>query len=770
MGRPLWPTRHARDRTPIGSRGGTILDCWIVKVVEMRVSVVPESSRSQIDASFNAMDDFAPEYREVVERALAFVRPTYADRLLATTEPVLAHAIGTARNLATLRLDAASLVAGILFAVPDYEADYKDRIEAVFGADVAAIVGSIARLNQLRLVTRSAVAQGDAAGKSQQLEVLRKMLLAMVEDIRAVLVRLASRTQTMRFLMNAPPELRSSIARETLDIYAPLANRLGVWQLKWELEDAAFRIVDPIAFEQVTKLIDERQSERDAFIEQCVERLRTELLQTGIDAEISGRPKHLYSIWNKMQRKGRDFAELFDLRAVRVIVRELRDCYTTLGVAHNLWQPIPKEFDDYISRPKANGYRSLHTAVIAPDGRPLEIQIRTQEMHREAESGVAAHWRYKESGKSERGKARKQADYEERIGWLRGILAWRDEIVDGADWVDQAKHAALDDSVYVLSPQGRVVDLPRGSTPVDFAYHVHTELGHRCRGARVDGAMVPLDTKLENGQTVEIVAAKQGGPSRDWLNPERGYLGSNRARTKVRQWFNAIESHELSVAGRAAVERELQREGRTGANLELLAKGLGFESPDALFVAVAREEIGPRQLQLAIRGEVADKHDDEAPPIAREARADSATGEIMIVGVGQLLTQLAKCCRPVPPDAIRGFVTRGRGVSIHRRDCASFAALSKAHSERCIDANWGGRTAGVYAVDVIVQAHDRQGLLRDVSDVFTRDRINVTAVNTQSRAGIASMNFTVEVSDVGILVRALAHIKEVRGVFVAQRR
>jgi GTP pyrophosphokinase len=718
----------------------------------------------------DGLPEAGPAIREAYGRALAFVRPIYGERLLGTNEPVLSHAIGTANNLVLLKLDEASVVSGLLFAVPDYLTDYKDRIESAFGTDVAGIVGNIARLHQLRLVTRTAAMRADAAAKAQQFEVLRKMLLAMVEDIRAVLVRLASRTQTMHALGGALPAVQWTIARETLDIYAPLANRLGVWQLKSVLEDAAFQILDPRAFDGVTALIDERQSERDAFINECVARLRSELSEAGIEAIITGRPKHIYSIWNKMRRKGREFAELFDLRAVRIIVNELRDCYTVLGVAHNLWQPIPKEFDDYISRPKPNGYRSLHTAVIAPDGRPLEIQIRTHDMHREAEGGVAAHWRYKESGKSERGRLGKQAEYEQRIGWLRGILAWRDEVVDGADWVDQAKQAALDDSVYVLTPQGRVIDLPRGSTPIDFAYHVHTDLGHRCRGARVDGAMVPLDTKLDNGQTVEIVAAKQGGPSRDWLNAERGYLGSHRARTKVRQWFNAIEQHEMSVTGRAAVERELQRLGKTAANLELLAKGLGFDSAEALFIAVARDEVGPRQLQTALRGEADAPVAGPLPTLTHPSRADATKGEILIVGVDRILTQLAKCCRPVPPDPIQGFVTRGRGVSIHRRNCKSFSELTRAHAERCINAEWGSSAANHYAVDVFVEANDRQGLLRDVSDVFAHDRINVVAVSTQSRAGIASMQFTVEVSGLGLLSRALERIGEIRGVFTARRR
>ena len=737
--------------------------------LDLRANIGSESVGSEsVDAIGSSVA--TPAIRDTYARALEFVRPIYGDRVLGTNEPVLAHAIGTANNLLLLKLDEASVASGLLFAVPDYLSDYKERIESGFGADVAGIIGNIARLHQLRLVTRTATMSADAAAKAQQFEVLRKMLLAMVEDIRAVLVRLASRTQTMHSLSGALPAVQITIARETLDIYAPLANRLGVWQLKSVFEDAAFRILDPRAFDEVTALIDERQGERDAFINACVATLQNELRDAGIEAAITGRPKHVYSIWNKMRRKGREFTELFDLRAVRIIVNDLRECYTALGIAHNLWQPIPKEFDDYISRPKGNGYRSLHTAVIASDGRPLEIQIRTAEMHREAEGGVAAHWRYKESGKSERGRAGKQAEYEQRIGWLRGILAWRDEVVDGADWVDQAKQAALDDSVYVLTPQGRVIDLPRGSTPIDFAYHVHTDLGHRCRGARVDGAMVPLDTKLDNGQTVEVVAAKQGGPSRDWLNAERGYLGSHRARTKVRQWFNAIEQHEMTVAGRATVERELQRLGKTAANLEQLAKGLGFDSTDALFIAVARDEVGPRLLQNALRGEVDEPAARPMPPITHAARADATKGGILIVGVDRLLTQLAKCCRPVPPDPIQGFVTRGRGVSIHRRTCKSFGALTRAHAERCIDADWGSTTANHYAVDVMIEANDRQGLLRDVSDVFAHDRINVVAVSTQSRAGIASMQFTVEVSGLELLSRALARIGDIRGVFTARRR
>lgn len=718
-------------------------------------------------AAGEALQGLGPAEQDAVRRAIDYVTPLYAGRSLATTEPTLPHAIATASVLAMLRLDAPTRIAGLLSGVPELDAKYKDALQERFGAEVAGIVANVARLDQLRLVTRGVARQATSTERSNQVEVLRKMLLAMVEDLRAVLVRLASRTQTCAYLPHTPAPLRREIAQETLDIYAPLANRLGVWQLKWRLEDAALQVLEPAAFARITAQLDEGRDAREHFIAQCVERLRAELAAAHVRGEISGRPKHLFSIWNKMQRKGREFADLTDLRGVRVIVEDVRDCYTVLGVVHNLWQPIPREFDDYISRPKANGYRSLHTAVVAPDGRPLEVQIRTHAMHRHAELGVAAHWRYKEGAGPE--PASRALDYESKIAWLRQVLAWRDEIVDGADWVDHTKHAALDDTVYVLTPQGRVIDLPRGATPIDMAYAIHSDLGHRCRGAKVDGHMVPLDTVLDNGQTVEIVVAKQGGPSRDWLNPERGYLGSHRAKAKVRQWFNAEEQQALRARGRAELERTLQREGKTSIKLESLAADLGLDSADALFAAIGRDEIGPRQLQLALRGE--DAVDERAAEVVvpRPRAAKPASG-ILVVGVDRLLTQLAKCCRPVPPDPIRGFVTRGRGVSIHRAACANLAQMLVRAPERGIEAQWGAKVEGVFAADLLVRAQDRQGLLRDVSDALTRNRVNVIAVSSQSRRAEALMQFTVEVAALATLERALDEIREVRGVFAAHRR
>jgi GTP pyrophosphokinase len=700
--------------------------------------------------------------RTVVERAHEFAAPLYEGKLLGTGEPALEHAYGLAGNLAQLRIDGATRAAGLLFAVPEYLPEASERLAERFDPAVAALVDGVARLNRLRVVTRGLAASGEK-GKQPQAEVLRKMLLAMVEDIRVVLIRLASRTQTLRFLSKAPDDVRQPVARETLDIYAPLANRLGVWQLKWELEDLSFRFLEPDLYKRIARELDERRAERESFIAEAIAALNREIAAAGIAAEVSGRPKHIYSIYSKMQQKGLAFDELYDVRGLRVLVDTVKDCYTVLGIVHDLWAPIPKEFDDYISRPKGNRYRSLHTAVAAPDGRALEVQIRTHEMHRHAELGVAAHWRYKE------GKGARDEAYDDKIAWLRQVLAWRDEVVGSADWVEQSKRAALDDTVYVLTPQGRVIDLPRGATPIDFAYALHTDLGHRCRGAKVDGVMVPLDYRLDNGQRVEIVAAKAGGPSRDWLT-QPGYLASSRGRNKVRQWFNAEELARTIAAGRTIVEREIAREGATSVKLDALAAQFGFGKADDLFAAVGREEIGPRALQVAVRGPEPAAPAPEEALVTKKSRATPGASGILFVGVDRLMTQLARCCKPVPPDPIVGFVTRGRGISVHRRDCRSLAQLLVRHPERAIESQWGAREAAVFPVDIAVQAHDRQGLLRDVSEVLSRERINVTAVNTQSRQHVATMLFTVEVENREHLQRALAQIGEVKGVFSAVRR
>jgi GTP pyrophosphokinase len=701
------------------------------------------------DALGALADGLAPADRDVVARALEFAEPLYAGELLSTGEPIWTHALGLGASLAAIGLDAPGRAAGLLFAAPK-QLGAIDQLREAFGPEIAGLAEGVEKLHQLRLATRA----HSAGSAVSQNEVLRKMVLGMVEDVRVVLIRLASRTQTLRWFAKNPSAERTDYAKETLDIYSPLANRLGVFQLKWELEDLSFRYLEPDLYKRIAQMLDERRVERQQYIANAIATLARELEAVEVKGEINGRPKHIYSIWNKMRTKSLDFSQVYDVRALRVIVPQIKDCYTALGVVHNLWQPIPKEFDDYISRPKGNLYQSLHTAVVGPLGKTLEVQIRTEEMHRHAEYGVAAHWQYKE-------KAKASKQFEQKIAWLRELLAWRDEV---ADW-SKAKETRLDDTVYVLTPQGKVIDLPALATPVDFAYALHSDLGHRCRGARVDGHIVPLDTPLASGQRVEIVAAKSGGPSRDWLNAERGFVKSARARQKIRQWFNAQAIKESVAAGRARVEKELRRERALNANLEQLASRLGFKQPDDLFAAVARDEVNLRQLRSALHGDETPAEQIELP---RKKKSAAAKGGVLVVGMDSLLTQLARCCKPVPPDPVRGFVTRGKGISVHREDCASLKRLAEGQPERLIDAQWG-KGEGSYAVDIAVTATDRRGLLRDIGDALAREKINVTAVRTQSRDELAFMRFTFDVGNMAQLKRALAQVRQVKGVIRVAR-
>ena len=514
-------------------------------------------------------------------------------------------------------------------------------------------------------------------------------------------------------------------------------------------------------------MLDERRVEREQFIVDAVARLKAEVAAIGVKADVYGRPKHIYSIYNKMRAKRLDFSQIFDVRALRVLVDEVKDCYAVLGIVHQIWTPIPKEFDDYISMPKGNNYQSLHTAVYAADGRALEVQIRTHGMHKHAELGVAAHWRYKEGGGAP------NTDYDEKIALLRSLLSWRDEVTDAADWLEQFKRASLDDTIYVLTPQGRVIDMPRGATAIDFAYRVHTDLGHHCRGAKVNGQLVSLNTPLENGQTVEIMATKEGGPSRDWLNPQQGYVATPRARQKIKQYFSALEEEELLVRGRGVLTKEIQREGHGHVSIDDLATRLGFKNAEALFIATGRGEVGPRAIQVALRGtEAVEPEGAEAEVAIGHSRAGDAGDMILIVGVGKLMTSLGRCCKPAPPDAIQGYVTRGRGVSIHRVECRDFQALARKNPERLVNAQWGGVRPpkdAVFPVDILVQAMDRQGLLRDISEVLSREKLNVIAVNTLSRKGAARMRFTIEVQGVQQIQRAVQLVHEVKGVTDVER-
>ena len=715
-------------------------------------------------------EGLAPDERIALLTTLDAARALYGDRCAPDGESWLDRALGTAAIVAGLKLDVDSVRAAMMVGAPHSDDFDAESFGARFGPEIAQLVNGVARMGAIQAVREGAPAHE----RDAQSESLRKMLLAMVGDIRVVLIKLAERTQTLRYLVAHEGESGAQVARETQDLFAPLANRLGVWQLKWELEDLSLRALEPETYKRIAKLLDERRLDRQQYIEEVKATLKGELAAAGVVAEISGRPKHIHSIWSKMRRKQAGIDELYDIRAVRILVDEVKDCYTALGLVHNLWTPLPKEFDDYIAKPKANNYRSLHTAVIGPEGKPLEVQIRTHEMHRHSEYGVAAHWRYKEGAKS----GRSDPGYDEKIAWLRQVLDWKDAVADAGEWLQQFKSSLFTDTIYVLTPQGKVIDLPRGSTPVDFAYALHTSLGHRCRGARVDGAMVPLNTPLESGQRVEIVALKQVGssvgPSRDWLNPELGYVHSHRARTKVRQWFNAQQLEETIASGRSMVERELQRSRMTAVNLEAVAEKAGIPKLDDFFAAVSRAEINTRQLQQAIHsvakpGE-APARAEEVGVVTHSSKAAGAGSGILIVGVDRLMTGLARCCKPAPPDPIVGFVTRGKGITIHRQSCGNIARMKEKQPERLITADWGKPRDEVFPVDVVVDAMDRQALLRDISEVFSREKINVTAVNTLSRNLQARMSFTLEVKSLAQLKSALALVQEVSGVLSAGRR
>ncbi|GAB4464163.1 MAG: bifunctional (p)ppGpp synthetase/guanosine-3',5'-bis(diphosphate) 3'-pyrophosphohydrolase [Burkholderiaceae bacterium] len=690
--------------------------------------------------------------------ARSVIAPLYVDKKLRTGEPFIDHADGMVAIVRPLRDDPDLLAAAYLFGAHDVLRDADEWLRARFGAAVAQLVADLRQL--MRLSERTRPRSGEAG--EAQAEALRKMLLAMCNDLRVVLLRLASRLQTLRWYATTKQEGAESLAHETLELYAPLANRLGIWQLKWEMEDLAFRFLEPDTYKRIARWLEEKRLERERFIDQAKRELRALLAKSGIRAEVSGRPKHIYSIWTKMRGKQLAFEELYDVRALRVIVDTVAQCYQVLALVHTHWTPVAGEYDDYIARPKPNGYQSLHTVVRDGQGRSLEIQIRTWRMHEAAELGMAAHWRYKE------GKTAPATADADRIAWLRQLLAWRQDI--GAP--QRAGEPAVEDRLYVLTPQAKVVELPAGATPVDFAYHVHTELGHRCRGARVDGAMVPLNTPLKTGQTVEIIAAKSGGPSRDWLNPELGYLASARSRAKVRQWFNALELEQSIAAGREIIDKELQRLGKTAVKLEDLAHRLGYATVDEFCAAATKEEFSLRSIEQAVAATPA-AAEVQPPAIltGKPKTAPAGRGKVLVVGVDSLLTQLARCCRPVPPDEIVGFVTRGRGVSIHRAGCVNAQALARRQPERVIEVAWGRACPdAVYPVDILVHAQDRQGLLRDVSEVFAREKLNVVGVNTITVRGEAQMQFTAEVGDGAALRRALAQILEVRGVLSARRR
>ena len=733
----------------------------------MKSLTAEQPDSAQVPELVAAAEQSLPVQAHALARARAFAEPFIAGETLDTGENTLAHADSVADILKSMGGSEAMQAASYLVYASAHLHRPQEVITKAFGENYAALALETTKLVKVQEQTRSA---GDAGLRVDdpraQTETVRKMLLAFSRDLRVVMLRLASRLQTLRFHAARKGVAPPSVSREALNVFAPLANRLGIWQVKWEMEDLAFRFLEPDTYRKVAGLLDEKRVEREGYVEQLRSTLEAQLKQQGIHAQVHGRPKHIYSIVKKMRGKSVDFDHVFDIRALRVIVPDVKDCYAALSWVHDQFDSIASEFDDYIARPKANGYQSLHTVVRDEAGKPIEIQIRTQAMHDHAEHGVAAHWAYKEAGSKGYAGVAASGEYDAKIAVLRQLLAWERDLAGSGEGL-------FDDRIYVLTPDAAIVELPQGATPVDFAYSVHTSLGHRCRGAKIDGAMVPLNTPLQNGQTVEVTTVKEGGPSRDWLNAELGFLASHRATAKVRAWFNEQVKHETVARGRELVEKLLQREGRTAMKLEDLASQLGFKSADDLFAVVGKDEFSLRNIETLLRPPGAPLPQDEFLLKKPRAAEKSPKGGVLVVGLDSLMTQLAKCCKPAPPDAIGGFVTRGKGVSIHRTDCSNFRELAARSAERLIEVEWGkpkSDGAAVYPVDVSVEAADRQGLLRDISEVFTKERMNVVGVQTQSVKGTAWMTFTVEIVDSARLNKVLAVVAEVHGVRSARRR
>jgi len=674
----------------------------------------------------------------------------------------LDDALAVAAILADLHLDTESLCAALLHAPVARGAISRGRLRKTFGTVVARLVDGVVRMDTIR--DSLAPPGADGGDREKHTESLRKMLMAMVDDVRVVLVKLAARVRAMRVLRDRPHDERIWVAQETRDIFAPLANRLGIWQIKWELEDLAFRYLQPATYKELAKALAERRVDRERYLVEVVETLDAELLRQGLVVEVSSRPKHLYSIWKKMQRKGVGLDEIFDTRAVRILVDELASCYAALGVVHGLWQHIPREFDDYIANPKQNDYRSLHTAVIGPSGRTLEVQIRTFEMHQHAELGVAAHWRYKEAGSADQALERK-------VEWLRQLLEWKDEFASSEEFAEHFRVDDTDDRVYVFTPQGRIIDMPAGATPLDFAYHVHTDVGHRCRGARIDGKLVPLTTRLQTGQQVEILTTKQPSPGRDWLNQHLGYLQTSRARSKVRHWFRSQDHDKNIVAGRAVLDRELKRLAVADLGHEKLAQQLKFSRPEELYAALGFGDITTAQVAGAV-AVLVDRVAPRTPAPARRSKTPADAGQsVRIHGLGDLLTQMARCCTPTPGDPLIGFITQGRGVTVHRRDCANVLRLPEEKQARLIEVHWSGAAEADLSATLRVRAYDRTGLLRDITTVLGNEEINVLAINSASdkRQHTAEIEVRLETHGIEELSRVIARIGELANVIEVER-
>lgn len=761
---------------------------------------IVNATQSAFDQAWKdeVFEDLPSADRQFLDEVIEWVEPIITNQELMTHEMAIHHVKGVLKVLSLLEMDVTTMAAAMISVAAIDRDDlsnsrYKTEIIDRFGLEIFDLVEGSRALIRIGWVVGQATQQSEEQEKMQQ-EMLRKMLLAMATDLRIVLIRLAARLQTLRWFAESKRPCPIEIALQTSNIYAPLANRLGIWQIKWELEDLAFRFLQPEIYRDIAKKLEAKRTEREELVDDFMTRIKAALAEQNITADVAGRAKHIYSIYNKMRNKSLAFEDLYDLLAIRIVVDNERECYTALAMVHTAWTPVMEEFDDYIARPKPNGYRSLHTVVRDTQGRVFEVQIRTKAMHQFAEYGMAAHWRYKESG-PKGGETTASSLYDRQISWMRQLLSWRKEVgiaeqaeknASSNEQTVETKKAALKEEgeklkqmkptqdkperIYIMTPQARLIELPEGATPVDFAYSLHTDLGHRCRGAKVDGQLVSLNTPLKTGQTVEIIAAKSGGPSRDWLNPQLGYLRSSRAKSKVRLWFNAIELQLRITNGQEQVEKELQRLGKTSVNLEQLANKLGFARSDDLYVAVAKDEFSLRQIAQAF---VEVEEDDDETLVARKSGALNATttgkSGVLVVGVDSLMTQLARCCHPAPPDVISGFVTRGRGVSIHRSDCPSFKVMQQKDPERVIDVDWGQTGETVYPVNIQIIAMDRNGLLRDISEAFAKMKLNVVGVNTQTKESTAYLNFTIEIKNGEQLSKALKTIGDIPAVTSARR-
>ncbi|MEP5763054.1 MAG: GTP diphosphokinase [Halieaceae bacterium] len=720
------------------------------------------------------LSDLQASEQEAVSRAAELVSATAAGPT--STEDVwcgdgdcLSVGLDMVHILVDLHVGADSLVAAVLYRAVTEGRLALEEVERQFGQGVSKLVTGVQRMSAISdlNIGQDAPVLGQAHAQKDN---IRKMLIALVDDVRVALIKLAERTCAIR-AVKQDVDRRLTVAREVFDVYAPLAHRLGIGHLKWELEDLSFRYLYQDAYHKIAKLLDGRRLERDQFIERVKSQLEEAMQRESIAAELSGRSKHIYSIWRKMQRKGIGFSQVYDIRAVRILVPDVKDCYAALGLVHGLWRNIPNEFDDYIANPKENGYRSLHTAVIGPEGKILEVQIRTYDMDEEAELGVCAHWRYK-GDDSDRGLAN---SYEEKIAWLRQVLDWHEETGDVHNLAEQFSSDVAQDRVYAFTPDGDVVNLAQGATPLDFAYHVHTEVGHSCRGAKVNGTIVPLTYQLLTGQRVQILTGRDAAPRRDWLQSGLGYLKTSRARAKVQHWFRAQAREENVDAGRRLLEREFRRLALTSLDYKVVAKRVQHSTVEDMFAAVGAGELSAAQVLNAAQELIADVLPAEAPAVKlrKSARRTDAIkpGAVQVQGIGNLLSHIAGCCKPLPGDKIHGFITQGRGVSVHRRDCSRLLQLQQSSPERIIDVSWGADVRRGYEVDVGVEAYDRPGLLRDITELLSQARINVLSVNTTTnrKSHTATMRLRLEVPDLSSLGRLLDRMARLNNVISAMR-